>query len=128
MASKAERYLNLGNSELDNGDYEKALHHSIEAKQFQQFCPGQLWIYEFEFISLLIQFSLYFNLTDKERVESFEQIEIGISRMKTLADVCPENYLGQCYLVEAEKHRILGKLEDAMNSYEKAIRFFKDNV
>ncbi|MEC4852346.1 MAG: serine/threonine-protein kinase PknK, partial [Jaaginema sp. PMC 1079.18] len=48
-------------------------------------------------------------------------------KMQHWADHSPENYLSKFYLVEAEKHRVLGQKLEAIDFYDRAIAGAKEN-
>lgn len=55
------------------------------------------------------------------------RVEECLDELSMLAEYAPTNHLHKYYLVEAEKHRVLGEEIIARELYEKAIRFAKEH-
>jgi PAS domain S-box-containing protein len=102
-------------------NYSEALGHAADAAQFLQYCPGQLIIFDFHFYRALARLALYQNAPEEQKDQQWEEIEADQALVKIWRDNCPENFDAQCFLVEAEKLRVLGKITEAMELYEKAI-------
>lgn len=54
------------------------------------------------------------------RLKRLDHIEIGLARMRTLAEGCPENFAHKLALLEAEQARLEGRAVDAMAKYDEA--------
>jgi predicted ATPase/signal transduction histidine kinase len=74
---------------------------------------------------ILIQTCRIANKSEQE--ELLKEVESNQARMKVWADHAPMNYEHHYYLVEAEKERILGHIDNSLEIYEKAIRSAREN-
>jgi len=72
--------------------------------------------------------ALYPDASEPEQPQYWTQLESNQKQMKGWAEGCPENFLNQYLLVEAEMARISGKgLEETMDLYDRAIASAREN-
>ena len=57
----------------------------------------------------------------------FARVNANQKKIRKWADHAPMNYLHKFYLVEAEKHRVLGQMSKAVDLYDRAIAGAKEN-
>ncbi len=76
---------------------------------------------EYYFYVSLILCHLYPRATQQQQREYWEQMETTQLQMKIWSENCPDNFLHQYLLVEAEKARLQENVEEAMTLYEQAI-------
>lgn len=81
----------------------------------------------FVFYDSLVHLAIYSDATQKERQFILTKVEANQKKMKEWLDDSPINYLSKFYLVEAEQYRINGNHLEAMNYYDRAIEFAKEN-
>lgn len=81
----------------------------------------------FHFYDSLIQLAVYFDSSQSTRQTILNRVKANQEKMQTWAHYAPMNYLHKFYLVEAERHRVLGEKVEAMELYDKAIALAKEN-
>ncbi|HAZ49209.1 MAG TPA: serine/threonine protein kinase [Cyanobacteria bacterium UBA11369] len=79
------------------------------------------------FYDSLTRLTLYGYIPSSEQSAWLEKIESNQRKMQHWADYAPSNFLHKFHLVEAEKHRVLGKNVAAMELYDLAIKGAKQN-
>ena len=79
------------------------------------------------FFRSLTLIQTYRNSNKNEQKEILKEVEFNQTRTKVWSDHAPMNYQHHYYLVEAEKERVLGHTDNALESYEKAIRSAREN-
>ncbi|MEG4581631.1 serine/threonine-protein kinase PknK, partial [Microcoleus sp. MON1_C5] len=88
---------------------------------------GMILVAIFHFYDSLARLAVYLD-TEKSRQQGIiEKVEANQEKMKKWADHAPMNFLHKFYLVEAERHRVLGEKVEAMEMYDKAIALAKEN-
>ena len=97
------------------------------AKELLDYVAGNILIAAHNFFYSLILTALYENASSAKKEEYWQQLEINQKEMKIWADNCPENFLNTYLLVAAEIARISGKLEEAMDLYDQAIKSAREN-
>jgi len=63
----------------------------------------------------------------KDSEPRWQRMEENQAKLKEWADYGPMNYLHKYHLVEAEKHRVLGRKTEALDFYDLAIQGAKEN-
>ncbi len=56
-----------------------------------------------------------------------KRVENNLQKIQRWAEQAPANYLHKYYLIEAERHRVLGENFEAMEKYDRAISIAKEN-
>ncbi|MBR8835002.1 MAG: AAA family ATPase [Stigonema ocellatum SAG 48.90 = DSM 106950] len=79
------------------------------------------------FYSTLALLALYPYADSQQQNEYMKSVEQLQYTMQRWADHAPMNFLNKFYLVEAEKHRVLGEYVTAMEAYDRAIALAKEN-
>ncbi len=109
------------------GNLPLALEYSLEAEKYLPALMG-LFIYPaFYFYDSLVKLAVYFDAASLEQNQILEKINSNQDKMQHWANHAPMNFLHKYYLVEAERHRILGEKVMAMDYYDKAISLAKEN-
>lgn len=80
-----------------------------------------------DFYEALNLLQLYTLAEKKTQKKYFQRIEDLIDRLDEHAEYAPINHLHKLFLVEAEKHRVLGEEDDARRMYEKALQLARYN-
>ncbi len=109
------------------GNLSFALKYSVEAENFLSSVTGSLIIATFYFYDSLVRLALYLEATSLEQNEFLEKVNANQQKMQHWANHAPMNFLHKYYLVEAERHRVLGDKIAAMDYYDKAIYLAKEN-
>lgn len=81
----------------------------------------------FYFYDSLARLAVFPEYSQTEQDELLEKVTSNQKKMQQWANHAPMNYLHKFYLVEAERHRVLGQLIEAMDGYDRAIQGAKDN-
>jgi predicted ATPase/serine phosphatase RsbU (regulator of sigma subunit) len=81
----------------------------------------------FYFYDSLIQLRVYSNTEESEQPALLEKVAANQEKMQNWAKHAPMNYQHKFDLVEAERHRVLGKKTEAMDFYDLAIAGAKEN-
>ncbi|WP_017305215.1 trifunctional serine/threonine-protein kinase/ATP-binding protein/sensor histidine kinase [Spirulina subsalsa] len=103
------------------GSYSEALvfaKASCNTVVFVSGIPNQV---EHNFYYSLTLAQLYPTASPSDQQQYFAQLDENQKMLKIWADNCPENFGHKYLLVEAEKARIQGKIQQALNLYEEAI-------
>ena len=108
-------------------DYNKALQNVVEGEKYLVGLTGLAHIPAFYFYDALTRLALYDRLSPTERKEFLQRVETNLEKMQNWAGHAPMNYLHKWELMQAEKHRVLGKRFEAMEIYDRAIAGAKAN-
>jgi PAS domain S-box-containing protein len=113
------------------GDYASAIDASLRAQQLLWTAPSQFAMAEYHFYSALSRAaSCDSAFPDRQHLSSealakeehLEPLATHYRQLEIWAENCPENFENRAALVGAEIGRIEGRVLDAMNLYEQAIR------
>ncbi|MGF2039584.1 MAG: ATP-binding protein [Nostoc sp. CmiVER01] len=81
----------------------------------------------FYFYDSLARLMLYSQVNQKEQAMILQRVADSQQKMQLWAHHAPMNYLHKWYLVEAERHRVLGEVVAAMDGYDRAITLAREN-
>src|SRR6202007_1486334 len=104
------------------GEYASAVGASMKAQKLLWSAPSLLEPAGFRFYSALSHAAAWDSAAPVERAEHFETLAAHHQQLETWAEHCPGNFENRAALVGAEIARIEGRLVDAEQLYEKAIR------
>ena len=79
----------------------------------------------FNFYSSLTFLALFSNSSKSKQKSTLTKVNKNQKKLKKWADAAPMNYLHKYYLVEAERHRVVGKEFQAIKYYDRAIELAK---
>lgn len=103
------------------GESERALEHSLAAETNKDAAPGGiLHLPEQHYFKSLILCDNYERRTDTDREADRTHLEASRKRLQKWSRHGPANYLHKYLLVEGEVARIDGRLEEALQLYERA--------
>ncbi|BAZ50223.1 multi-sensor signal transduction multi-kinase [Nostoc sp. NIES-4103] len=88
---------------------------------------GQISFAIFYFYDSLVHLAVYPDSSESEQKNILERVIANQEKMHKWAHYAPMNFLHKFYLVEAEKHRVLGEKLEAIEMYEQAIALAKEN-
>jgi signal transduction histidine kinase/DNA-binding NarL/FixJ family response regulator len=88
---------------------------------------GQLTVVIFYFYDSLVRLASYCKASPSEQPDILAKVQANQEKMQKWADHAPMNFLHKFYLVEAERHRVLGEKVEAMELYDRAIALAKEN-
>jgi PAS domain S-box-containing protein len=103
------------------GDFASAIEASSKARPLRWSSPT-FEIAEYEFYSALSRAALWDSVASDQRQEHFEALAAHYKPLQVWAEHCPENFEDRAALVGAEIARIEGRVLDAIELYEQAIR------
>ena len=109
------------------GNYELAQQQSVTAANFLVAVPGLFYLPLFHFYDSLIRLALNKHKRELERSKDLEVVAANQSKLQNWAHHAPMNHLHKFYLVEAERHHILGQRTEAIDLYDRAIAKAKEN-
>jgi signal transduction histidine kinase/GAF domain-containing protein len=105
----------------------QAVETATMAEQYLDGGTATFLIPLFHFYDSLAQLAVFPDFPKTEQHDLLEKVTANQEKMKKWADHAPMNYLHKFYLVEAERHRVLGQPIEAMDYYDKAIKGAKEN-
>ncbi len=109
-------------------DYPSAIQASVNAERLLWSSPSYFEVAEYHFYSALARAGAFDSATEDSRQRHFEALSDHHSQLEVWAKNCPENFENRAALVGAEIARIEGRLLDAEQLYEKAIRSAHGNA
>ncbi|MEG4167357.1 MULTISPECIES: AAA family ATPase [unclassified Microcoleus] len=109
------------------GNYTAALDHITQVKQYLMGVSGSIFVPLFHFYAALTHLALFPTQPETEQASILALVETHQSTLHQWAQNAPMNYLHKWYLVEAERHRVLGQNMEAMDYYDRAIKLAKEN-
>ncbi|MEG4069352.1 AAA family ATPase [Microcoleus sp. Pol11C2] len=109
------------------GNYPAALDHIVQAEQYFMAVSGVIVVPIFHFYVALTHLALFPTQSEIEQAEILAEVEIHQTTLHKWAQNAPMNHLHKWYLVEAEKHRVLGNKAEAIEHYDRAISLAKKN-
>jgi len=104
------------------GDHSSALDSSLRAQRLLWSAPSNLERAEYEFYSALAHAASWDSASSDQRQQHLDALCAHSRQLETWAEHCPENFENRAALVAAEIARIEGRLLDAEQHHEKAIR------
>ncbi|MBD2576413.1 SpoIIE family protein phosphatase [Oscillatoria sp. FACHB-1406] len=109
------------------GDYSQAVTMGKMAVEQAIFVRGSILQAEPYFDCALSITAIFKELPSEEKPEYWQLLETCHRTYELWAENCPDNFLNRLLLIEAEIWRIQGRLEEAMELYDRAIASAKDN-
>jgi len=109
------------------GDYASALEAATKARRLRWAPPQLFETAEYEFYAALSRAACWDSVSEGDRGEHLEALATHHRQLETWAQNCPENFENRAVLVSAEIARIEGRVLDAMDLYERAIRSARAN-
>ena len=102
-------------------DYEKALYHSEESRKLLEAVLAKFEIPNHHLYEALIMLALYPKANPGDQRRYIRTIKSNMKKMGKWAKDAPMNYLHKYNLLDAELHRVLGKLDKARLIYDNVI-------
>jgi len=109
------------------GKYTAALDHIAQAKPYLIAVSGLVFVPNFHFYTALTNLALFPTQPETEQASILALVETHQTTLQQWAQNAPMNHLHKWYLVEAEKHRVLGNRAEAIEMYDRAISGAKEN-
>ncbi|RCJ16953.1 serine/threonine protein kinase [Nostoc sp. ATCC 43529] len=108
-------------------NYSEAIENSTLVESSLNAAPGQITVAIFYFYDSLVQLAVYPDTFESEQNSLLDKVRTNQEKMQKWAHHAPMNYLHKFYLVEAERHRVLGEKLEAIEMYDKAIALAQEN-
>ncbi|MBD2451685.1 AAA family ATPase [Nostoc sp. FACHB-152] len=108
-------------------NYSEAIANIGLAEKYLDAVLGLPLIPLFHFYDSLVRLTVYPNSQESEQNVILERVQSNQEKMQKWAHHAPMNHLHKFYLVEAERHRVLGEKLEAIEMYDKAIALAKEN-
>ncbi|MBD2004630.1 MULTISPECIES: hybrid sensor histidine kinase/response regulator [Cyanophyceae] len=108
-------------------NYSEALENIAQFETYLGAATGQVISVIFYFYDSLVQLAVYANTQEFRQKEIIDRVQANQEKMQKWAHHAPMNHLHKFYLVEAERHRVLGEKIEAIEMYDKAIALAKEN-
>jgi predicted ATPase/tRNA A-37 threonylcarbamoyl transferase component Bud32 len=109
------------------GNYTVALDYIAQSQKYLMAVSGLVLVPIFHFYAALTNLALFPTQPETEQAEIITQAQAHQTTLKQWAQNAPMNHLHKWYLVEAEKHRVLGNKAEAIEMYDRAISGAKEN-
>ncbi|MEH2443649.1 trifunctional serine/threonine-protein kinase/ATP-binding protein/sensor histidine kinase [Nostoc sp.] len=107
------------------GNYQAALDYITPVKSHLMGVSGMVFIPSFHFYAALTHLALFPTQPEPEQAQMLVQAETHQTALHQWAQNAPMNHLHKWYLVEAERHRVLGEKIAASECYDQAITLAK---
>ncbi|MGL5061142.1 MAG: ATP-binding sensor histidine kinase [Microcoleus sp.] len=108
-------------------NYREAVAFSAPAAEYLDAGVASILVPIFYTYDSLVQLAVYADRNISEQQKIIENVTSNQEKMQNWAHHAPMNYLHKFYLVEAEKYRVLGKNNRAIEMYDRAIALAKEN-
>ncbi|MEH1968183.1 AAA family ATPase [Nostoc sp.] len=109
------------------GDVNQAIANAVLAQEYLSAMAGSALVAMFRFYNSLCRLAVYSDTDAAIQSELLEQVAENQAKMQNWAYHAPMNYLHKWHLVEAERHRVLGQVLEAMDAYDRAIALAREN-
>ncbi|MGF1933647.1 MAG: protein kinase domain-containing protein [Nostoc sp. ChiQUE02] len=109
------------------GDVNQAIANAVLAQEYLSAMAGSALVAMFRFYNSLCRLAVYSDTDAATQSELLEQVAENQAKMQNWAYHAPMNYLHKWHLVEAERHRVLGQVLEAMDAYDRAIALAREN-
>ncbi|MEP6490289.1 trifunctional serine/threonine-protein kinase/ATP-binding protein/sensor histidine kinase [Microcoleus vaginatus GB2-A3] len=108
-------------------NYPEAFKNIAEIESYLSAGTGLITVAIFYFYDSLVRLAVYSDTPLSEQQELLDRVQANQEKMQKWAHHAPMNHLHKFYLVEAERHRVLGEKIEAIEMYDKAINLAKEN-
>jgi len=109
------------------GDYARALEHAEKAETFLDALLSTTTAAMFPSLDSLIRLALYSEAAPALRKRYLRKTATNQKKLKKWAKYAPMNFMHKYNLVEAERCRVLGRVAEAMDLYDRAIEGAREN-
>ncbi|MDZ4872596.1 MAG: Serine/threonine-protein kinase PknD [Chroococcidiopsis cubana SAG 39.79] len=108
--------------------YECAAENALQAKKYTDGVIASLSLPIFNFYHSLTLISTYSSTSIWQKKRILKLVKMNQRQMQKWANSAPMNYLHKYYLVEAERNRVLGNCNQAIDNYDRAITLAQKNA
>ncbi|MEH2058817.1 MAG: AAA family ATPase [Nostoc sp.] len=108
-------------------DFLQAIENATIAENYLDAGIGHLVVPTFRFYDSLARLAVYCDVEESVQKQILKKVAANQQQMQHWANHAPMNYLHKFYLVEGERHRVLGQYIEAMSNYDRAISSAKEH-
>ncbi|MFS0513886.1 AAA family ATPase [Nostoc sp. UIC 10607] len=108
-------------------NYSQAIENIAIAEKSLDAVVGMPVVPVFHFYDSLVWLAVYSDTPQSDQQGILERVQSNQEKMLKWAHHAPMNHLHKFYLVEAERHRVLGEKIEAIEMYDQAIALAKQN-
>ncbi|MDZ8092719.1 MAG: ATP-binding protein, partial [Nostoc sp. DedQUE05] len=108
-------------------NYSEAIENLAIAQKYLDVVVGMPFVPVLNFYDSLVRLAVYADRSESEQKAILDRVQANQEKIQKWADYAPMNHLHKFYLVEAERHRVLGEKIEAIEMYDKAIALAKEN-
>ena len=108
-------------------EYQLAFLCALLAENYLPGVIGTIVVPIYYFYKSLIQLALYSGTSTEDRDRIITEVVYSQEKLQKWAHHAPMNHLHKYYLVEAERHRVLGEKIEAIEMYDRAIKIARIN-
>ncbi|MEZ2235502.1 AAA family ATPase [Microcoleus sp.] len=109
------------------GEYHQAAKNALMAEEYLDGVAGTVAVPLFHFYDSLVHLSLLTDASDFEKEAWLNRVSSNQEKIQKWVHHFPINHQHKFYLVEAERHRVLGDFVEAMDYYDRAIAGAQEN-
>lgn len=109
------------------GEAKEAKKNALSAEIYLDGVTAMIAAPIFHFYDSLAHLAVFAEVSNLEQEVILNRIKVSQEKIQKWADYAPMNYLHKFYLVEAERHRVLGGKLEAIEMYDRAISLAKEN-
>ncbi|MEG5064417.1 AAA family ATPase [Microcoleus sp. B3-A4] len=106
-------------------DYQQAIKNAKLAEKYSDSAVGTIPLYHF--YNSLVYLAIYSDAPKSEQKLILQKVKANQKKIKKWAEFAPMTHLHKFYLVEAERHRVLGENARAIDYYDRAIALAKEH-
>ncbi|MEG4960322.1 MULTISPECIES: AAA family ATPase [unclassified Microcoleus] len=107
--------------------YSEAIDNIALAENYLNAVIGMPVVPVFHFYDSLGRLAVYSDTPQSEQQKLLNRVQANQEKMQNWAHHAPMNHLHKFYLVEAQRHRVLGEKVEAIEMYDRAIALAKEN-
>ncbi|MBD1898809.1 AAA family ATPase [Trichocoleus sp. DQ-A3] len=108
-------------------NYSEAIENIAIAEKYLDGLVGLPPVPIFHFYDSLVRLAVYVERSKSEQQEILVRVQSNQEKMQKWAHHAPMNHLHKFYLVEGERHQVLGEKVEAIEMYDKAITLAQEN-
>lgn len=103
------------------GEFSKGVQHAAESRKILDAVLAKFEIPNHHFYEALTMLALYPKASSSDKSKYMKQVKKNMAKLKKWAKDAPENYMHKYNLIDAERLRVTGKINEARLVYDKAI-------
>jgi predicted ATPase/GAF domain-containing protein/tRNA A-37 threonylcarbamoyl transferase component Bud32 len=107
-------------------EYDQAVETANLVEDYLDGAIASLILPQYYFYDSLVRLAVFNQSTNQDQNKILDRVKANQKKMKRWAYYAPKNYGFKFYLVEAERHRILGQEHQARDLYDQAIELAKE--